>query len=452
MQLSDGLVGLSYGKNSIVNNIDYFSELPMCLMYPNIPVQQFTDNNIQNLAYKTIRYKYVLDEVIIEPEPEPEYTLYAKNISFLVNYDGTIQSDKLINLGLNGLYLINVQTSYDDIINTKVGQIGLGAKLATLTANEATLLFRDYNFNYYYGDDYVYRLDKQPNTVDDLQFSSASDQISITSTSDLIVTDVVSINLWVKITTSNTDWVRLVGKGSADYNSSEDSHRNYGVWLQAVNYGKHRVLFQLTYGSNNYFNLYSDTSDSLDTGNWHNITCTYKKNGNANIYINGKKSFSNSIGNITLNTSTNPLTIGYGFAKDNHTWLQGEMKGISIYKKELEKEQIENQYNFTNSYLITGDIFNNLSSSDSARKTLWVNNSGNPSSSNNPFGTNNSNLWKPNEPSDFGEQYVEIFRDVTERWSNIGINWWSNDVGKYHGGNSNNPKLFPYIIRYPKSW
>ena len=128
------------------------------------------------------------------------------------------------------------------------------------------------------------------------------------------------------------------------------------------------------------------------------------------------------------------------------------MKGISIYKKELEKEQIENQYNFTNSYLITGDIFNNLSSSDSARKTLWVNNSGNPSSSNNPFGTNNSNLWKPNEPSDFGEQYVEIFRDVTERWSNIGINWWSNDVGKYHGGNSNNPKLFPYIIRYPKSW
>ena len=156
--------------------------------------------------------------------------------------------------------------------------------------------------------------------------------------SNLATSDDFTVEISFKISERVGDWVRLIGKGSS-------SSRNYGLWVR--NDG--RALFQC-YGSGGA-SVYPEYY--FDVGTWYHFVGVKEEN-NFKIYVDGTL-ISSSTGSAsgTLNTSNDPITIGYaGF----HTYFKGAVKEARFWSLARTQNQIQNHINGLINYNETGLI------------------------------------------------------------------------------------------------
>jgi hypothetical protein len=156
-----------------------------------------------------------------------------------------------------------------------------------------------------------------------------NDYINGASISSQLTGD-ITVEVWVKISTSPSDWVRVIGTGA-----NPSGNRTFGLWF-ATN---RTVLWQRYISSSGSVGI--QPSDVLVTGNWYNIAATTSGNSHA-VYINGV-----SVGTSTANgpwgASNESITLGS--AVGIHAYLAGNMAVSRIYNRGLSSNEVQQNYN-----------------------------------------------------------------------------------------------------------
>ena len=176
------------------------------------------------------------------------------------------------------------------------------------------------------------------------------------------------------------DWARIIGKGTS-------SQRTYGLWIR--NDGK--LLFQI-YGANGYLNLFANTT--LSTGAWYHILAT--RSGNTvTIYVNGVADGTTTYSG-TANSSSEPLTFGYGF----HSHYSGQLDEVAVWDVALDAADVTSLYNSGNGLKASANSGNYDNSADLVG--YWKFNEGTGSTlTDNTSNSNNGTLTNMDSSSDW---------------------------------------------------
>jgi Concanavalin A-like lectin/glucanases superfamily/Secretion system C-terminal sorting domain/Bacterial Ig-like domain (group 2)/PKD-like domain/Ig-like domain CHU_C associated len=159
-----------------------------------------------------------------------------------------------------------------------------------------------------------------------LDFDGINDQvIGGSSVTTLNITGDITVEGWFKINQLPLDWVRLIGRGTPTSNSTT---RPYGLWLATNG----TILWQM-WGSGEYGQILTDIA--LQTNRWYHLAAN-RVGTTIKIYIDGVEVKSGTRTNA-LNTSTSPLTLGYG---DMHTYFNGAMDEIRVWNVGRTQSQI----------------------------------------------------------------------------------------------------------------
>ncbi|MBL0317036.1 MAG: HYR domain-containing protein [Flavobacteriales bacterium] len=156
-----------------------------------------------------------------------------------------------------------------------------------------------------------------------LHFNGTPDMVTVPDAAALQLTSDFTIEAFVYLDNSPTDWVRFVGKGGT-------SQRNYGLWYHKPN---NSWLFQALGTDNNYISAQYNSTINLNT--WYHIAGV--KSGNSyTLYVNGTQ-VATANANFPPYTSSAPLTLGYaGF----HTYHMGNLDNVRIWNSALTPAQI----------------------------------------------------------------------------------------------------------------
>ena len=178
-----------------------------------------------------------------------------------------------------------------------------------------------------------------------LDFDGVDDYVATASNiSALNITADITISSWVKISSMPDDWARIIGKGTS-------SQRTYGLWIR----NDSKLLFQI-YGANGYLNLFANTT--LSTGAWYHILAT--RSGNTvTIYVNGVADGTTTYSG-TANSSSEPLTFGYGF----HSHYSGQLDEVAIWDVALDAADVTSLYNSGNGLKASANSGNYDNSAD----------------------------------------------------------------------------------------
>ena len=163
-------------------------------------------------------------------------------------------------------------------------------------------------------------VDDEDLNSDVLQLNGNNEYLRAVESPKLRLTDDITISFFMLKNSEQSNWVRLVGKGSK-------SNMNYGVWEGSG--ADKRILFQQRYSDNNYHINFSSITE-IEIGRWYHVVATIKDQV-AKIYIDGKLDATSSpsipVG-VVPRTSSESLTIGYG---TYHNYFDGKIDNVRIY-------------------------------------------------------------------------------------------------------------------------
>ena len=164
-------------------------------------------------------------------------------------------------------------------------------------------------------------------------FDGTNDYVNCGQGSSIQLTTNITVESWFYISSSPSDWVRIVGTGSS---SGGANNRTFGLWY----YGPNRYLLWQRYGGSDPGIYVTTTQLSLNT--WYHVVAT--TSGDAHVlYLNTV-----SIGTATAGGpwawSNENVTIGYaGF----HTYHNGYIANVKLYNRGLSATEILQNFNAT---------------------------------------------------------------------------------------------------------
>lgn len=147
-----------------------------------------------------------------------------------------------------------------------------------------------------------------------ISFDGADDYISIPDSPNLRLSQTMTVETWLKISSYPSDYTRIIGKG--DY-----TRRNYGLWLQSDG----RLLWQI-YSSGGYSTLTSTSVCQIST--WYHIAATYNSTY-LKIFIDGALDSSVAYSQVPY-TSDDPVTIGYSGYHQYYHGLLDEVRILNV--------------------------------------------------------------------------------------------------------------------------
>jgi len=155
-------------------------------------------------------------------------------------------------------------------------------------------------------------------------FDGTNDYVNGTSSSSLYTGD-ITVEAWIKIDTSPSDWVRIVGTGG------NTGGRTFGLWYSAT-----RTLLWQRWGATDP----GIQSDSLNTSSWYYVVATTSGSSHV-VYVNGAVIGSASAAGPWA-ASNETITIGYaGF----HTYITGSVGVVRLYTLGLTQTQVLQNFN-----------------------------------------------------------------------------------------------------------
>ena len=168
-------------------------------------------------------------------------------------------------------------------------------------------------------------------------FDGSDDYATVPHNSNINLVDTVSLEAWVKYTTtSNTVLI-------------EKSNNNTHYQFQIFNSGQGspgisgQLVFMLQPTSSNWVVSGIVTND----GNWHHVVGTYDRGvSTAKIYVNGVLRNTNSSILSGPTSNTQPLLMG---SRSGAAGFGGSISGVKIYNRALSAAEISQNYNATKS-------------------------------------------------------------------------------------------------------
>lgn len=146
------------------------------------------------------------------------------------------------------------------------------------------------------------------------------------------VTTALSISLWMKTSTSQTNKYLISKPSSVAGSNGWDINTGTGS-------GKIRaILAGLTPSS-------FEATALIYDGNWHHIVLAYGSN-NVIVYIDNASSGINTNTTGSINTNSNPLTIGNFYRTTFIAGFNGAIDEISIWNKKLTVGEISDLYSY----------------------------------------------------------------------------------------------------------
>ena len=239
------------------------------------------------------------------------------------------QSDTSSNIGFSDPQTFTVGTSYPQEVlsDGPSGYWRLGEASGTTAADAGGANAGSYQNGV---------LLAQPGRISDpdtaAQFDGVDDLVSVPHSASLNASTGVTVEAWVKRTTTGV-WQNILGKPGNGANAAQ----NYALWLNTTN----QVVFIFGNGSASG----SVYGPSIDT-NWHHVTATYD-NTTARIYIDGVQQASSS-SSVRLTTNTLPLLIGR--STDNVRIFGGVLDEVVVYTKALAAARIQAHYSAGNTF------------------------------------------------------------------------------------------------------
>jgi hypothetical protein len=166
-------------------------------------------------------------------------------------------------------------------------------------------------------------------------FDGSDDYATVPHNSNINLVDTVSLEAWVKYTTtSNTVLI-------------EKSNNNTHYQLQIFNSGQGspgisgQLVFMLQPTSSNWVVSGIVTND----GNWRHVVGTYDRGvSTAKIYVNGVLRNTNSSILSGPTSNTQPLLMG---SRSGAAGFGGSISGVKIYNRALSAAEISQNYNAT---------------------------------------------------------------------------------------------------------
>jgi hypothetical protein len=168
-----------------------------------------------------------------------------------------------------------------------------------------------------------------------LNFDGVDDNVSIPNNAALNISNVITIESWIKTTGSPTAEQYIVTK-------NDDS---YYVGLNVAG-AVGQVSFYLNGVSSSW--LYSN-STTLNDNNWHHIACTYD-GVTMSIYVDGLLDNSTPLTG-TITTGTSNVYLG---SRNNNQFFQGSMDEFRIWNRTLCAQEIQHN--------MTGEVATNANS------------------------------------------------------------------------------------------
>ncbi len=177
-------------------------------------------------------------------------------------------------------------------------------------------------------------------------FNGTSDFIEVSNSTSLNILNSISITAWFKtddpdINHSDNDGVEIVAKAETH------GSRSYDIFLHDQSYlGDDSICFDL-YKTNDvdYDNTISST---LWDNTWHFVATTYDyTSGISQVYIDGQLKKSLNIGQINLEQTNVPLTIGCyltPLSEQYRGFYHGVLDDICIYNRSLNQGGIDSLY------------------------------------------------------------------------------------------------------------
>lgn len=159
-------------------------------------------------------------------------------------------------------------------------------------------------------------------------FDGVDDYVIEASISSLF-TGNITVEAWIKVNASPSDWVRIVGTGG------NSGNRTFGLWYAT----DRRILWQ-RYGASDPSILPS--SPVLNIGSWYQVVATTSGSSHV-LYLN-----TTSIGTATAAgpwaASGEAITIGFaGF----HTYTNSNIAAVRLYTRGLSAQEVLQNYNAT---------------------------------------------------------------------------------------------------------
>ena len=206
-----------------------------------------------------------------------------------------------------------------------------------------------------------------------ISLDSTNDYVSVPHNSSLDLINTVTLETWVKYTTT-TNTVLI-----------EKSNNNSHYQLQIFNNTQGtpgiagQLVFMLQPNSNNWVVSGITTNDN----NWYHVVGTYDRSTTtARIYVNGVLRNTNSSISTGPTSNTQPLLIG---SRSGAAGFGGTIGGVSIYNRVLSSTEILQNYNagltrFNTKNIVKSNLLLNLDSTNSVSYTgtgsTWVDLSG----------------------------------------------------------------------------
>ena len=160
-----------------------------------------------------------------------------------------------------------------------------------------------------------------------LQFDGVDDYVDCGNNESLNITDAITIEAWVKIT-SFDEIDAIVYK-----QSSSDTKDGYNLDIRSANL----VYFDVPDGTN-----WRGITASITSGLWHYIAATYNK-VNSKIYIDGVERASEYYTHDLIGNSQH-LQIG-GRGIEGFRFFNGLIDEVRIYNRALSAEEVRYHYN-----------------------------------------------------------------------------------------------------------
>ena len=162
-------------------------------------------------------------------------------------------------------------------------------------------------------------------------FDGGDDRFSIGSSGMNVSTTAITISTWVRFDGIGDSWI-IANLAVADYTKG---------YLLRIDHPSNTIGFYIGYGAGSHAVWSTNT---ISTGVWYNIVCTYKS-GEQYLYVNGDV-WAQSL-SATGSIDYTGLTTGYiGTASDLSRDFNGQMANLMIYDTVLSPDQIMQNYNY----------------------------------------------------------------------------------------------------------
>jgi len=161
-------------------------------------------------------------------------------------------------------------------------------------------------------------------------FDGTNDYVNGVNSSTTNITGSITVECLFRVSTSQTNWVRIFGKG-------DSTNRTYGLWY---NTNTKQFLWQ-RYASGVFMSIsYTVSSFALDT--WHYLVGVSDGTTHT-LYLNNQQVATTTNSTSTYYSSTDPYTVGYGTM--GLKYHDGDISMIRLYNRALTSTERATNYN-----------------------------------------------------------------------------------------------------------